>query len=73
MATTRAANLVEKATKREQAPLTTDVSNFSQGDYGDSTQQMKALTWQGKNKVKIGKSTIVVIELHEPKLIRLIF
>jgi len=62
MATSRAANIVEKVTKHDQVPLTTGVTNYSQDDYGDSTQKMKALTWQGKNKVKI-------VETAKPKII----
>jgi hypothetical protein len=55
MAMSRAANLVEKAMGHEKQPITTDVSNYSADDYGDPNQKMKALTWQGKNCVKVGE------------------
>ena len=35
--------------------LTTDISNYGDTGHGDPTQTMKALTWQGKNEVKLGK------------------
>lgn len=39
-----------------QKPLvTTDISNYSDTGYGDPHETMKALTWQGKNQVKVGK------------------
>lgn len=36
--------------------ITTDVSNYEARGYGDLSHTMKALTWQGKNSVKIGQS-----------------
>lgn len=33
--------------------LTTDVSNYADTGYGDPSLTMKALTWQGKNQVKL--------------------
>jgi hypothetical protein len=54
MATSRAANVVEKAMAHEQKPITTNVANYDADDYGDHSQKMKALTWQGKNAVKVG-------------------
>jgi len=36
--------------------VTTDVSNYGAHGYGDTNQTMKALTWQGKNDVKVGQS-----------------
>ncbi|OQD74970.1 hypothetical protein PENDEC_c009G00004 [Penicillium decumbens] len=33
--------------------VTTDVSNYGAHGYGDKNQTMKALTWQGKNDVKV--------------------
>lgn len=38
------------------ASITTDVSNYGAHGYGDPSHSMKALTWQGKNSVKVGKS-----------------
>ena len=38
--------------------LTTDVSNYADTGYGDPSLTMKALTWQGKNQVKLGKYII---------------
>ena len=36
--------------------VTTDVSNYEARGYGDLSHTMKALTWQGKNSVKVGQS-----------------
>jgi hypothetical protein len=36
--------------------ITTDVSNYEAHGYGDLSHTMKALTWQGKNSVKLGQS-----------------
>lgn len=36
--------------------ITTDVSNYEAQGYGDLSHKMKALTWQGKNSVKVGQS-----------------
>lgn len=36
--------------------ITTDVSNYGAQGYGDLSHSMKALTWQGKNSVKVGQS-----------------
>ncbi|KAJ5767631.1 hypothetical protein N7533_000214 [Penicillium manginii] len=33
--------------------ITTDVSNYEAHGYGDPSHRMKALTWQGKNSVKV--------------------
>ncbi|KAJ5248577.1 hypothetical protein N7468_000028 [Penicillium chermesinum] len=33
--------------------ITTDVSNYEAKGYGDPNKKMKALTWQGKNQVKV--------------------
>ena len=35
--------------------ITTDVSNYGAQGYGDLSHRMKALTWQGKNSVKVGQ------------------
>lgn len=53
MATAQAANFVEKHMSHEQKPITDNVSNYS--SYGESSQTMKALTWQGKKSVKVGQ------------------
>ncbi|KAJ5865863.1 hypothetical protein N7534_000416 [Penicillium rubens] len=42
--------------------ITTDVSNYAAQGYGDLSHRMKALTWQGKNSVK-------VVETACPKII----
>jgi len=44
------------------ASITTDVSNYGAQGYGDPSHKMKALTWQGKNSVK-------VVETATPKII----
>lgn len=36
--------------------VTTDVSNYEAKGYGDLSQTMKALTFQGKDSVKVGQS-----------------
>lgn len=38
------------------ASITTDVSNYEAREHGDLGHTMKALTWQGKNSVKVGQS-----------------
>lgn len=39
-----------------QKPLvTTDIGNYTDTGYADPHETMKALTWQGKNQVKVGK------------------
>jgi hypothetical protein len=38
------------------ASITTDVSNYEVLGQGDLSHTMKALTWQGKNTVKVGQS-----------------
>jgi hypothetical protein len=58
MATTQAANLVEKAVGHgENAVTEQDLTNPARDrqKYGDpSGETMKALTWVGKNTVKLG-------------------
>ncbi|KAJ5376681.1 hypothetical protein N7509_013567 [Penicillium cosmopolitanum] len=44
------------------ASITTNVSNYGARGYGDESHTMKALTWQGKNSVK-------VVETARPKII----
>lgn len=58
MATTQAANLVEKAVGHGENAITEqDLTNPARDrqKYGDpSGETMKALTWAGKNTVKLG-------------------
>lgn len=44
------------------ASITSDVSNYGAQGYGDPSHKMKALTWQGKNSVK-------VVETARPEII----
>ncbi|KAJ5128300.1 hypothetical protein N7448_002018 [Penicillium atrosanguineum] len=44
------------------ASITTDISNYEARGYGDLGHKMKALTWQGKNSVK-------VVDTARPKII----
>ncbi len=54
MATARATYAAEMAIGHDDSAITRqDVANYG-GDTGDS-QTMKALVWQGKNKVEVGK------------------
>jgi threonine dehydrogenase-like Zn-dependent dehydrogenase len=62
MAFAQAANLAEKVLPHEQRPITDNISNYSADDYGDRSQMMKALTWQGKYSVKI-------VDTPKPKII----
>lgn len=59
MAVSQAANIVEKVLGHDDnATITTDVSNYN-NEYGmESGPLIKATTWQGKNKVAVGTSTI---------------
>lgn len=56
MAVSQAAYGVEKIIgNTDDATIITDVTNYEQQGYGDpSGEKMKALTWQGKNTVKLG-------------------
>ena len=59
MATSRAANIVEKAMRHpDEASIATDVSNYSKDKCGERAQKIKALTWQGKNSVKVGRRSL---------------
>ncbi|GMF72900.1 unnamed protein product [Aspergillus oryzae] len=55
MAASQAANIVEKVVgHNDNATVTTDVSNYNKGAYGQETgEKIKATTWQGKNSVQI--------------------
>jgi hypothetical protein len=56
MAVSQAANVVEKVVGHgDNATITTDVSNYN-NEYGmESGPLIKATTWQGKNKVSVGR------------------
>jgi hypothetical protein len=54
MATSRAAYAAEQAIGHEKENLKQDVSNYQQ--VGDQHETMKALIWQGKQKVEVGTS-----------------
>src|SRR5687768_11917359 len=53
MSVSKAANVVEKLAGHDGSSVTQqDVANYS--ETGDPSQTMKALVWQGKNKVEMG-------------------
>lgn len=56
MAMTQAANLAENILGHgDNATITTDVSSFD-NEYGVETgERIQATTWQGKNRVRVGK------------------
>ena len=58
MAVAQATYHAEMATRQGDPATITEqhVSNYA--DKGDDSQTMKALTWQGKNKVEVGTSTV---------------
>jgi predicted transcriptional regulator YheO len=57
MSVSQAAGLVEKAVGHDGSSVTAqDVANYK--ETGDASQTMKALAWQGKNKVEMGMLTI---------------
>lgn len=58
MAFAQTANLAEKLLPWGQQPISTDVANYSAEQHGDQSQLMKALAWQGKASVKMGKPPI---------------
>ncbi|KAE8145953.1 chaperonin 10-like protein [Aspergillus avenaceus] len=64
MAASQAANLVEKAVGHsDNASVTTDVSNYAKGTYGEETgEKIKATVWQGKNSVE-------VVEMPKPRVV----
>ncbi|KAF2669750.1 GroES-like protein [Microthyrium microscopicum] len=62
MAASQAAYAAEKAIGHDGSSIIQqDVANYS-GDKGDSSETMLALTWQGKNTVK-------VVEMPKPKIL----
>lgn len=58
MAFAQSANLVEKVLPHEQQPITDNVANYAGDNYGDRGQLMKAVTWQGKYSVKVGRNSV---------------
>jgi hypothetical protein len=77
MAASRAAYMVEKAIGHDDsAILKQDVSNY-EAQLGDSMNKMKALTWQGKGKVEVGKSRLHcatkdlrhIVEVNKPEIL----
>jgi hypothetical protein len=56
MAVSQAAYGVEKIIgNTEDATIITDITNYENKNFGDKSEaKMKALTWQGKNSVKLG-------------------
>lgn len=56
MAVSQAAYGVEKIIgNTEDATIITDITNYENKNFGDKSEaKMKALTWQGKNNVKLG-------------------
>lgn len=60
MAASQAAYVVEKAVGHDDnAVLAQDVTNFAKTDPDEET--MKALVWQGKNKVEIGTTLTTTV------------
>jgi len=58
MATSQAAYAAEKAVGHDgSAILQQDVANY-QGELGDSGEKMKALVWQGKGTVEVGRADL---------------
>jgi hypothetical protein len=58
MATSQAAYAAEKAIGHDKEFLKQDVANYN--TEGDESQTMKALVWQGKQKVQVGSSHYVL-------------
>ncbi len=57
MATSQAAYGAEKAIGHDGSAITQqDVATYH--DTGDKSHLMKALVWQGKNKVEVGRSNL---------------
>ncbi len=52
MATSQAAYLAEKVIGHQKEYIKQDVSNYE--GIGDPNETMKALVWQGKQKVAVG-------------------
>jgi len=54
MATSQLAYAAEKAIGHDQEALQQDISNYNADGAGDPNETMKALVWQGKQKVEVG-------------------
>ena len=54
MATSQAAYAVEKIIGHDEETLKQDVSNYKREGWGEADETMKALVWQGKQKVEVG-------------------
>jgi len=54
MATSQLAYAAEKAIGHDQEALQQDISNYNADGAGDPDETMKALVWQGKQKVEVG-------------------
>ena len=63
MAMSQTANVAERIVGHgDNADITTDVTNYAKGDYGEETStRIKATIWQGKKSVKIG--ALILIQL----------
>lgn len=57
MAAAQAAYAVEKAIGHDKENLKQDVSDYKGEGEGEAHETMKALVWQGKQKVQVGVST----------------
>jgi len=62
MATSQLAYAAEKAIGHDQEALQQDISNYNADGAGDPNETMKALVWQGKQKV-------AVVDAPKPKII----
>jgi hypothetical protein len=54
MAAPQAAYAVEKAIGHDPEHIKQDVANYTGKGEGNPAETMKALTWQGKQKVQVG-------------------
>lgn len=70
--TSQAAYAVEKAIGHDTEFIKQDVANYKGKGEGEPSETMKALTWQGKQKVQvrmlacISKNVVVLHELTQP-------
>ena len=62
MATSQAAYALEKVIGHDTENIKQDVSDYTGAGEGDPNETMKALVWQGKQKVK-------VVDVPKPKII----
>jgi hypothetical protein len=56
MATSQAAYKAEQAIKQDDPAIITQQDVATYKGVGDDSESMKALVWQGKNKVEVGMS-----------------